>query len=318
MTDTSEPWPPVPGTGPVGPPGTGPVGPSGTPPPVSPEPSQAFPPPQPDWFQQAPSTPPTLDATPAPVVPLPAGQVVAAPTPPTAPRRRRGGLVLIVALIVVGLAGVLGGGALLAKELTRKATQAEQEAALAKELASRWQRLPAGTIFPAAVNYSNGDYARLTATRVGIAPQTSCAAALDPSAFQLVRSFGCAAMLRATYIDAAGTQAVTVGIAVFPSGLAAQRAQAALVGADVGKDLYAVPITGTIADTFGNPQRADGDVQFAGSYVLLYTAGYTDGMPGSAASANDDIHFLGEGALGALGPILSKHTNPCTMKDIKC
>jgi hypothetical protein len=309
MTDTSEPWPP--------PPGSGPVGPSGTPPPLPPQPT-AFPPPQAEWYRQASGTPPAPDTTPPPALPLPADQVVAPPTPTKAPRRRRGGLVVIVALIVVGLAGLLGGGALLAKELTRKATSAEQATALAKEIASRWQRLTAGTLFPATFSYTNGDNVKSTATRVGIVQQTSCAAALDPTAFQQVHSFGCAAMLRATYVNTVGAQAVTVGVAVFPSRLDAEKAQGGLESANAGSGLNAAPIAGTIADTFGNAQRGTGDALFADSYVVLYTAGYTDGLPGSAASANDELRYLGQGAFAALQAILTKHTKPCTMKDIKC
>jgi hypothetical protein len=226
--------------------------------------------------------------------------------------------VVIVALILVGLAGVLGGGALLAKELTRKATKAEQSAALNKEIASRWQRLPAGKIFPATVSYTDTNGGQLTLTRVGIVPQTSCRSALDPTAFQQVRPYGCAAMLRATYVDAAGTQAVTVGIAVFPSALAAQEAQGGLQSASSGAGLYAAPIAGTIADTFGNAQRGASDAQVAGAYVVLYTAGYTDGMPASAAKANDQLSSMGSGVLATLEPTLSRHTSPCTMKDIKC
>jgi len=242
---------------------------------------------------------------------------MAAPAP-ALPKRRRGGLTLLVALIVLGLAGVLGGGAALGRELTRKPTRAEQAAALAAEIASRWQRLPAGQIFPAAVSYTNADGAVMTATRVAIVPPASCKSALEPSAFQQVRPFGCAAMLRATYIDAAGTQAVTVGIAAFPSGLAAQRAQGQLEASSTGGGMHAVPIPGTIADTFDDAQRGAGDAQFAGPYVLLYTAGYTDGMPGSAASASNQLGALGTGVLGALEPTLTRHTSACTMKDIKC
>lgn len=313
MTDTSEPWPP--------PPGTGPVGPSGTPPPASPEFRQAFPAQPPDWFTQVPSTPPPTVGPPyMPVVQLPAEQVEGAPTPAAAPqrRRRRSGLVLMVVLIVVGLAGVLGGGGLLAKELTRKATKGEQAAALAKEIASRWQRLPAGTIFPATFSYTNGDNVQTAATRVGILQQTSCATALEPNAFAQVRPFHCLAMLRATYVNSVGAQAVTVGIAAFPSGLAVEKAQSALEAASAADGLNAAPIAGTIAYTFGNAQRGAGDAQFVGSYVVLYTAGYTDGRPGSAASANDEIRFLGQGGFSAVEPILTKHPSPCTMKDIKC
>jgi hypothetical protein len=252
-----------------------------------------------------------------PAVPLPAEQFVAAQAPP---RRRRGGLVVIVALIVVGLAGVLGGGAFLAKELTRKATKPEQAAALAKEIASRWRRLPAGKIFPATISYadSGGDGNQVTMTRVGIVPQASCQSALEPSAFQEVRPFGCVVMLRATYIDPAGAHVVSVGVAVFPSGEAAFKAQGALESSSQANGLNAVPIAGTIADSFGNAQRGAGDAQFTGPYVLLYTAGYTDGMPGSAASANNGLQAMGPGVLAGVEQALTNHTSPCTMKDIKC
>ncbi|HEY2316535.1 MAG TPA: hypothetical protein VGH96_23235, partial [Streptosporangiaceae bacterium] len=132
-------------------------------------------------------------------------------------QRRRGGLVAVVALIVVGLAGVLGGGAALGKELTRKATKAEQAAALAAEIASRWQRLPAGKIFPETISYLNAQGDTATAALAVIAPRTSCQQALEPGAFQKVHTVGCTAMLRATYVDAAGTLAATVGVAVMSS-----------------------------------------------------------------------------------------------------
>jgi hypothetical protein len=308
MTDTSEPWPPVPGTGPYGTPGV--------PPPAAQEPPWGAPAPPPEGIYLAPGMSPTLDAASSAQVPQPTQPVVPVAAAPLRPRRR--GLVVVVALVILGLAGVLGGGAALGKELTRKATKAEQAAALAAEIGSRWQRLPAGKIFPATLSYENADNAAMTMTRVGIAPQSSCQTGLEPSAFQQVRPFGCVAMLRATYIDAAGSQAVTVGIAVFPSGQAAERAQGALEASDVGRGLDALPFAGTIADTFGNAQRGASDAQFAGSYVLLYTAGYTDGMPGSAAAANDELRTMGAGVLSALEPTLTMHTSPCTMKDIKC
>jgi hypothetical protein len=241
--------------------------------------------------------------------------------------------VVIVALILVGLAGVLGGGALLAKELTRKATKTEQATALANEVASRWQRLPADEIFPATVSYQiltsgsgiasavqqiTPNSASMPMTRVGIAPQSSCQTALEPSAFDQVRSFGCVAMLRATYIVAGGAQAVTVGIAVFPSASAAQGARSALESSAAGPGLDALPFSGTVADTFDNAARGASGAQFAGPYVLIYTVGYTDGMPGGTASANDNLQAIGTGILGALEPILTKHTSPCTMKDIQC
>ena len=314
MTDSTEPWPPAPGTGPSG----GPAAPL----PGAQEPPFVPPAPAPEWPQPAAVTLPPGTLSPSGTFPpseisLPAAAME--PLPATAPPRRgRGGLVVLVALIIVGLGGVLGGGAALGKELTRKATKAEQSAALAREIASRWQRLPAGKIFPATISYDNGDGAQLTATRIGIGSETTCQSALDSSAYEQVRHFGCLAMLRATYTDRVGTQAVTVGIAVFRSGQEAQQAQGGLAASSTASGLNAMPIAGTIASTFGNAQRGTGDAQFAGPYVLLFTAGYTDGMPGSAAAGNDQLVALGTGILGALEPTLTKHASPCTMKDIKC
>jgi hypothetical protein len=175
-------------------------------------------PPESATLGSAPPGSATLWSAPAESVPsgsAPPGS--APPVPETTParrRRRRGGLVAVIALIILGLVGVLGGGAALARELTRKATKAEQAAAVATEIASRWQRLPAGKIFPATVSYFNAEGDRATAELAGIVPQTSCRLALEPGAFRRMHALGCAAMLRATYLDAAGAQAATVGIAV--------------------------------------------------------------------------------------------------------
>jgi hypothetical protein len=78
-----------------------------------------------------------------------------------------------------------------------------------------------------------------------------------------------------------------------------------------------VAVTGTIANTFGNAQRSQAATENAGPYLLLYTAGYTDGMPGTDANT-DQLADLGAGILTALVPALNKHASACTMKDIKC
>jgi hypothetical protein len=239
------------------------------------------------------------------------------PTVPGPPRPRRSGLVALVVLIVVGLVGVLGGGAALGRELTRKATKAEQAAALATEIASRWQRLPAGKIFPATISYVTADGYKATATRAAIVPQTSCQHALEPTTFRVLHALGCVAMLRATYVDAAGTQAATVGIAVMSSPAVAVRAEGDLSPLLPGAGLYAVPVTGTIANVFGNAQRGGAAAENAGPYLLLYTAGYTNGMPGTDAHS-DALDELGAGILAAIEPTLTRHSSACTMKDIKC
>lgn len=233
--------------------------------------------------------------------------------------RRTARLLPLVSLVVLGLAGVAGGGIALSAELSRPATKAEAAAALSREIATRWQRLPAGKIFPAEIRYTNAQGNITTASRVGIAPPASCRAALEPGALQEIRALGCTAMLRATYVDASGTLAATVGIGVMASPAAASSAYENLGAPNAQAGLSALGFSGTITDAFGNAGRAVAGVQvFTGPYIFLYTAGYTDGLPGSAARGSDELPTLGSGILDALATALTSHASPCTMKDIRC
>ena len=99
--------------------------------------------------------------------------------PPAAPaaggtRRSRLRTVALILFVVAGLAGLGGGGSLLAVVLTRPPASAEIAAAGRAEIASRWQRLPAGKIFPATIGYLTSDGLDTAASRVGIASITSC------------------------------------------------------------------------------------------------------------------------------------------------
>jgi hypothetical protein len=238
----------------------------------------------------------------------------------TARLRRTRRLVALITTIVLGLAGVLGGGLALHHEVTRGATKSEVATALAAEIGSRWERLPAGTIFPATISYSAVAGNTATATLVGIAPPATCQAALEPAALLSIRSLHCTTMLRATYVSGGGALAATVGIGVMPSAAAAEKAQGLLPTKPPGSGLYAVRYAGTIASTFTNLARGSAGVQFAGPYVFLYTAGYTDGQPGSAVAADHsgELAALGTGILRALEKTLTSHGSPCSMRDISC
>jgi hypothetical protein len=225
----------------------------------------------------------------------------------------------VILLIVLGVAGVAGGGMGLGRELTRTATRAEMTAALSREIATRWQRLPAGEIFPATIGYTNAQSVTTTATRVGIAPPASCRAALEASALRRIRSLGCTTMLRATYADASGMLAVTVGIGVMASPAAASTAYLDLSPLAAGGGLHTVAFRGTITDAFSDSERgAAGIQQVSGPYVFLYTAGYTDGLPGAVARANPELVTLGSGILETLETVLTSHASTCTMRDIRC
>lgn len=244
-------------------------------------------------------------------------------SPPAGPRsghRRRKGtsLVSVIAVIVLGLAGVAGGGAALVLNLTKKATKADIAAALAHEIATRWQRLPAGKIFPDGVRYQSAQGGSSTATRVGIAPAVHCQSAVEPVLARHLGDLGCVTMLRATYLDASGTLAATVGIAVMPSAANASQADQSLTPMEPSAGLHVLPFAGTMASTLSDAERGNAGADASGPYIFIYTAGYTDGMPGKAAQANPELEALGAGIVARLQAILTSHPNPCTMKDIRC
>lgn len=238
---------------------------------------------------------------------------------PRRPRRLRRGVALIL-LVAAGLAGVGGGGAGLALELTRTATKAEVTAALQAEIASRWQRLAAGKIFPAAVGYTTSDEgAPMTARLVGIARPASCAASLDPSVAGLLSRYGCVTVLRATYLDASGTLAATAGIVVMTSASAADQAVRASGGGAESSGVRTFTLPGTVADQFGDPQRrAFSPMQSMGPYVFLYVAGYADGRVSGSATAYPPLVDLASGVLSRLQTVLTSHGSACEMKDIRC
>jgi hypothetical protein len=278
------------------------------------------PPGTPAWPGQAPD-PGAAHLADAPSVPR-----APAPTvPPGAPERGRRSRqltrkVALTLLVAVGLAGVGGGGAGLALELTRTATKAEVSAALQAEIASRWQRLAAGKIFPQAIGYTTSDEgAPTTARLVGIAPSASCAASLDPPVAGLLRRYGCVTVLRATYVDSSGTLAATAGIVVMTSANAAGQAANASGGGEEGSGIRTFSLPATVADQFGDPQRrAFSPVHSTGPYVFLYAAGYTDGRVSGSATADPPLIDLASGVISRLQTELTSHGRACQMKDIRC
>ena len=86
-------------------------------------------------------------------------------------------MTLAVGIVAIILLVAAAGAADRARaELTRKPTAAELSAAAAFGEASRWQRWPAGQIFPAGLPYTTNLLNDETARRAGIAPGYGCAA----------------------------------------------------------------------------------------------------------------------------------------------
>ena len=137
------------------------------------------------------------------------------------PPARAGHCGLAVSLIACGavcclVVAVLAGRAAIAQQ-TRPPTAAERAAAAAVAVARRWRTWPAGRIFPATLGYTTSLLNNDTARRVGISPDDTCAAALDPALACPARRDGCRAGLRASYVDELQGVVYTTGVLAFPS-----------------------------------------------------------------------------------------------------
>jgi hypothetical protein len=203
-------------------------------------------------------------------------------------RRRRCGWrsSLMIAVLVLGLAGLVASAVgIVVQVLPRRFTTAQQQQIIAWEIGKRWRTWTAAQIFPAAVAYhvsgfgpGEGVGLRLTAHRIGIAGQAPCESATDPSVARVLARHGCVAVLRATYGDATGTLAVTVGIVVLAAPASANASLKALPrSTGLAPGIRAVPFAHTLAAQFGDSQRQLSWVGNEGPYLVMSTVGYADG-----------------------------------------
>ena len=215
------------------------------------------------------------------------------------PRRgARGRRAAALIALGLGLAGfVVSAFGIAAQLLPRQFSTAQQQQIEDWEIASRWQQLPAGQIFPASVPYQLSDQVlqdttplNLNALRIGIAPQSGCGAGVTTSAAAAVlRRDGCQAVLRATYVDATRSYIMTVGVAVLPSAAAAKKASQSLSQprltavnrADtntLAAGILVVRYHGAAAAMYDYSRQIS--VSFAeGPYLIMYAAGYADSRP---------------------------------------
>ena len=201
-------------------------------------------------------------------------------------------------MLVLGLAGlVISVYGMAIQLLPRQFSAAQRQQIVNWEIASRWQQLSAGQIFPASVPYQLPDTVLqdatsldLTALRIGIAPQSGCGADVTtPAAAAVLRRDGCRVVLRATYVDSTWSYVTTVGVAVLPSHAAAAEAsqslsQPRLTAADNAKTdqlpagILVVRYHGSAAAMFNYSRQIS--ASFAdGPYLVMYAAGYADSRP---------------------------------------
>jgi hypothetical protein len=183
--------------------------------------------------------------------------------------------------------------------LPRQFTAGQQSQIETWQVASRWQTMPAGEIFPASVPYQLPDTVlqdatplNLDALRVGIAPQQSdCAKSMTTAAAGAVLGReGCEAVLRATYVDSTRSYVMTVGVAVLPTAAAATSADTGLGrplltasrDADGATRLAAgvqvVRFSGTAGELYDYNRQISASFT-DGPYVVMYAVGYSDHRP---------------------------------------
>ncbi len=195
------------------------------------------------------------------------------------------------ALALIGLG--VSAGVVVLHLLPRTFSHQQQQQLSAWEIGKRWRTWPAGRIFPAVIPYQvpapaldSATPARLSATRLGIAPAASCPSATSPEAWRVLARQRCTTVLRATYQDSTGTFAVTVGIAVLPSPGRASDALHALPVRAAAAGVRAVPFGHTLAASFSDAARQLSAISAAGPYLIMSTVGYADGRPRVRESAD--------------------------------
>jgi hypothetical protein len=219
------------------------------------------------------------------------------PGSPARPARRRRRAVTLI-LLVLGVSGLAVSAVGIAIQVLPRQFTATQRAQIeAWEVASRWQELTSGQIFPATVTYSLSAETlqdtlplSLDAVRVGIAPQSDCARAVTTAAAAAVlRRSGCKAVLRATYVDATKSYVLTIGVAVLPTvsaardalqGLSQTRLAAHRSGHvdQLAPGVLVVRFHGTASVLYNYSRQIAGNLP-AGPYLVMYAAGYADSRP---------------------------------------
>lgn len=226
---------------------------------------------------------------------------------------------------LTGLAASLAG--VVFQLLPRTFSAAQQQQISAWEISSRWRAWPAGRTFPPVIRYqlpatvlASLTSLPLIAHREAIAPQVACPSATDPAVARILAAHGCLAVLRATYDDATGSMAVTVGVAVFPSAAAEQAAARALpAGVLPGGSAFAPGVRpvwfhGLAVARFGPAQRQLTWAASRGPYLIMAAAGYADGRPRVSESTDQyaltEMRSVTEGVAGPIGFALAAPPPP--------
>nr|WP_070197939.1 hypothetical protein [Streptomyces oceani] len=219
-------------------------------------------------------------------------------------------LVAVVCLVLgVGLVGGVGTGFWFTDDA---GAEPASEAAY-DETRQLWHEVPVDTLFPRTIE-ADGDgpgQADRVWKRVAVAPDSTCARALDPLLGKALAPVGCERLVRATYTDDTHSSVTTVGLLFTEAdrngmhGLQQRfRKQKLSERADLMPRTY--PARGTVAAEFGDAQRASWtlDVLTDAPVVVYAVSGFADGrtvgdpQPAADAAAKGQTSGPAQAGLG--------------------
>ncbi|MFC9812979.1 hypothetical protein ACFVJM_13035 [Streptomyces virginiae] len=204
------------------------------------------------------------------------------PPPPHAhaPPRRHPGRVAAATLCVILGGGLVGGAAVTTWAEHRAANRPLPADAAYRKAGSLWRDAPVDSLLPPVLTGPSagpGGSDR-TWTRIALAPDADCPAALAADWQTLLAPTGCTRVLRATYTDATRSSLITVGMVFTP---ADEPTMSALDGR-----LTAPPAYG-----FADNQRAAWatSVRTEAPVVVYAVSAFADGRPQDAPRPAEDL-----------------------------
>ncbi|MFJ3979147.1 hypothetical protein [Streptomyces sp. NPDC090021] len=141
------------------------------------------------------------------------------PRPELAPPRRHPGRVAAATLCLILGGGLLGGAAVTTWAEHRAAQRPLTADAAHRKAGSLWRSAQVDSLLPPVLTgpVAGPGGAHRTWTRIALAPDADCPAALAPDWQALLAPTGCTRVLRATYTDATRSSLIAVGMVFTPA-----------------------------------------------------------------------------------------------------
>ncbi|MCX5379322.1 hypothetical protein [Streptomyces sp. NBC_00091] len=157
--------------------------------------------------------------------PRAAVQVEPGRTPPPPPRRHPGRIPAATLCALLGT-GLLAGAATTAWSEHRASHRPLPHDAAYRKAASLWRSAPVDSLLPPVLDGPGAGPggADRSWTRIALAPDADCAAALPADWRTALAATGCTRVLRATYTDSTRSSLITVGLVFTPADAAAMGA----------------------------------------------------------------------------------------------